>query len=269
LGTRLKPVLRDRPKILAPVAGRPFIDHLLQWLESQRVRRIVFSLGHQSARVVEHLSSRNHAPLDIRTVVEPEPLGTAGGLALARPLLDSDPAIVINGDSLVDVDLAALVAAHRAASAEASIVAARVADGRRFGKLVIRPDGRIEAFREKTPQDPRRAGWINAGVYAFSATALDRVRALGGGSLERDFFAACPPGSLLAFRTTGRFLDIGTPDALADAEAWFRDSSNPSLRIARHDHKPHSIQDLVSRRRDGLPEMVPQARRCRSRRNDQ
>lgn len=223
-GTRLASVLPDCPKILAPIAGRPFIEHVLDWLADQGIRRIVFSLGIQAAQVIAHLEARHDPTLRIATAVEPEPLGTAGGLALASSLLDSEPALVMNGDSLVEVGLSDFLAAHRRERADVSVVAVRVPDGERFGSLVLDPDGHVRAFHEKSPVDDAGSAWINAGVYAFSAKALRQIRELGRGSLERDFFATLPARSLYAFRTSGHFMDIGTPASLARAETWFRKS---------------------------------------------
>jgi NDP-sugar pyrophosphorylase family protein len=221
LGTRLRPVVADRPKVLAPVAGRPFLDHLLAWLASQGARRAVLSLGHLAEQVERHLASAGGRPppgLAVEAAREPEPLGTGGALVFCRPRLRSDPVMVVNGDTFVEVDLAAFAASFAASGAEAGLVAVRVPDAARYGRLELSARDRVERFAEK---DPAASGpaWINGGVYLLAARALDRLPAAGPSSLERDLLERLPPGSVAAFRAAGRFVDIGTPASLAEAPA--------------------------------------------------
>jgi NDP-sugar pyrophosphorylase family protein len=213
LGTRVARSLGDLPKAMAPAGGRPFLDHLLDWLYAQGVRRVVLCLGYGAGAILAHLENYPCRDLEIVCAVEPEPLGTAGGIAYARHLLTGDAALVLNGDTLVDVDLGALVAAYRTDKWDAAIVCARVA-GSRYGRVEIDAADRIGRFREKDASDAG-VGWINAGVYLFGRAMLDRIAALGRGSLEHDVLERQPPGSIGAFRTEGRFIDIGTPETLA------------------------------------------------------
>jgi mannose-1-phosphate guanylyltransferase len=225
LGTRLKGVVPDKPKILAPVGGHPFIDHLIGWLERQGIARLVFSLGHKADMIRAHLDARKDSAIEIKTVVESEPLGTAGGLIFACSALDSDPVLVLNGDSLIEVDLPAFLASHRAKGADVSMVAVQVADAGRFGGVEIDADDYIRAFREKSPSSSSQPGWINAGIYAFTTSALEDLKQSQKGSLEHDFFAVRPHRYLHAYRSQGKFIDIGTPDTLALADNWLRDSN--------------------------------------------
>jgi len=214
LGTRLRNVVPETPKILAPVAGRPFLDHLLEWLIRQGARRVVLCLGYRAQDVLAYLNTRSFPPLKIRTVVEPEPLGTGGAVALARPLLASDPVMVINGDTFIDADLNAFLASHLASRAEVSILSAEVQDASPYGRLEIGPHDRVLRFQEK---DAAASGpaWINGGLYLFDQTILSAIGRLSKGSLEHDILERMAPGVIHAFRTHGRFLDIGTPQTLA------------------------------------------------------
>lgn len=219
LGTRLRGAIGETPKVLAPVAGKPFLDHLLVWLKGFGARRIVLCLGYRADMVVDHLRQAAPGRLDVMTSIEPKPLGTAGGLRLAVPLLISDPVLVINGDTFVDADLAAFVAAHRRSGARASILATEVPSMARYGRLAIDADGGIGRFAEKDPSDTG-PGPINAGLYLFARSWLADLARASAESLERDVFAAAPAGSFRAVPAgNAAFVDIGTPESLAQAGA--------------------------------------------------
>ena len=215
LGTRIQPALGDTPKILAPIDGRPFVDYLLDWLESFGARRVVFCLGHLGDKIQAHLA-RAERPARIESIIEPLPLGTAGAIAHARPLLRTSPVLVLNGDSFVDVDLCAFVAGHRASGAIASLVCTEVDDAGRFGRVSVGEDGRIVRFAEKDPS-AAEPGAINAGAYLLDAAFLDLIRDSRARSIERDVFATRASGTLHAYQGRFSFIDIGTPESLARA----------------------------------------------------
>jgi NDP-sugar pyrophosphorylase family protein len=213
LGTRLRDVLPETPKILAPVLGKAFLEHLLDRLIRQGARRVILCLGYRAGDVMAYLEARSFAPLEIWTVVEPKPLGTGGAIASARPLLNSDPVLVMNGDTLVDADLNAFLAGHRASHAEASILCTEVEDPGRYGRLEIDAHDRVLRFVEKDANTG--PAWINGGYYLFGRAALEAIATLSKGSLERDILQRMRPGTIHASRTHGRFLDIGTPETLS------------------------------------------------------
>jgi mannose-1-phosphate guanylyltransferase len=210
LGTRLAGVLEGRPKVLAPVGDKIFLDILLAHLKRFGARRVILSLGHLASVVQAHVA----AMADIETLVEPEPRGTAGAIRFARPRLRSQTVLVLNGDSLVDADLCDFVAQHRSGGAEASLLCANVPDAARFGTVEVAA-GHIRDFREKTGL--RRPGTINAGIYAMDQPMLARIQAMEGASLERDVFQKLPAGTLGAYVGDFSFIDIGTPEDLARA----------------------------------------------------
>ena len=214
LGTRIRGVLGDTPKVLAPIAGRAFLGHLLDYLSAYGTQRVVLCLGHLADRVTAWLAQGDtHGTLDVVCQIEPRPLGTAGALGYVRKELRSSTVLVMNGDTFLDADLRAFVASHRLSGAEASVLCVEVEDASRFGRVDVGPDGRIRRFVEKAPG----SGTINAGVYLFSSAFLDRVAAAGAVSLERDVLEKAPPGSLHAHVAKARFIDIGTPESLAAA----------------------------------------------------
>lgn len=213
LGTRIQPVLRDTPKLLASVAGRPYVQQLLHWLRGFGVRRVVFGLGHRAQSIVDHLRDHPVPGMELQFIIEPSPLGTAGALRLARKQLRSDPVLVMNGDGIVECDLNGLFEFHQARRPTGTVVVAAVEDGRAYGRVEVEGD-MITSFREK---DARQTGFalVNAGVYMLGASLLDQVFAGEARSLESEVFSRLAPGALAAYRARGTFIDIGTPESLA------------------------------------------------------
>jgi mannose-1-phosphate guanylyltransferase len=219
LGTRIGSVLGDTPKLLAPIAGRPYLAYLLDWLRRFGAKRIVLGLGHRAQAVVDFLDSTTSTrrDLDITTVIEPRPLGTAGAIRFARPQLRGDPVLIMNGDSFADADLCAFVDQHRRAKAKATLLCVEVDDAGRYGRIEIDDEARIRGFIEKDP-DFHGSSAVSAGVYLFSAALLDEIAAGNASSLEREVFGIAPAGSLAAFAGRFAFIDIGTPESLKAAE---------------------------------------------------
>jgi len=217
LGTRLRGAIGETPKVLAPIGDETFLDYLLRWLAGFGARRIVMCLGFKADKVVEHLRRHPVPDLDVSTSIEPKPLGTAGALRLAVPLFRSDPVMVINGDTFIDADLPGFLSTHRAARSAASILSTAVPSMARYGRLVVDAAGAIQRFAEKDPTDTG-PGPINAGIYLFSRSWLETLAQGQSESLERDVFAASAPGT---FRSVpageAAFIDIGTPESLAEA----------------------------------------------------
>jgi len=217
LGSRLAGVLGDIPKVLAPVEGRPFLNYQLDYLAGEGVRKVVLSLGHRAQMVIAYLA-QTKSPLPIETVVEPRPLGTAGAIAFARSTLCSDPVVLLTGDTWLDIDLAAMLAEHRASpGALATLSCVAVDDTRRYGAVELCADGTIARFSEKD-QSSSSAGLVNGGVYLLSERLLDSLAAVSGSSLERDVLPHLPAGTLRAYIVRrANFLDIGTPESYARA----------------------------------------------------
>jgi NDP-sugar pyrophosphorylase family protein len=217
LGTRLRPAIGERAKVVAPVEGRPWVAFLLDQLAAAGFRDVVLCTGFRSDEVEAALGVR-HGPLALRYSRETAPLGTAGALRLALPLLDAPELLVMNGDSFCELDFAAAWAWHRARVSQATLVAVEVDDASRYGRVEIDAEDRVRRFSEK--QDGSGAGWINAGIYLLArarVAAIEPARAL---SLERDVLPGWTGAGLHAYRTRGRFIDIGTPGAYSAASRF-------------------------------------------------
>ncbi len=153
-------------------------------------------------------------------MVEPSPLGTAGAIRFARGALQSDPVLVMNGDSFTDADHCAFGHPNRAARTIGTILCAEVQEAGRYGRVELDQSGCIGGFIEKDANFHGTA-LISAGVYLLSANLLDDIAAGDAASIERDVFERLPSGSLAAFAGRFRFIDIGTPESLALAAAVF------------------------------------------------
>ena len=207
MGTRLRSVVQDVPKPMAPVAGRPFLSHLLEYLERQGIDEAILSVGYLGQKIVDAYGDR-HGGIAIRYAVEDTPLGTGGGLRKALSQVDRFPVFALNADTMVELDYRAMLRAHERASASLTVALRAVPDTGRYGHVVVEGD-RIVAF---AAAGRGRAGLINAGVYLFGDDILAAEPAPAF-SFERDFLEP-RAGSLrpLAFQADGYFIDIGVPE---------------------------------------------------------
>ncbi len=214
LGTRLRSVVADLPKAMAPVAGRPFLEHLLDLLIEAGFDSAILAVGYRSDAIREHFGGR-YRGLPLTYSVESHPLGTGGAIRLALRSATARDVFVVNGDTFLDVDFRRMLEAHRRAAAAMTVAVHEVPDTARYGALALCGD-RIQGFREKGRHGP---GWINAGVYLVPRSLFDRASLADAFSFESDFLA---PGvdSLkpLAFPARGLFIDIGVPEDYARAQ---------------------------------------------------
>jgi NDP-sugar pyrophosphorylase family protein len=227
LGTRLRPAIGERPKVLAEIDGRPFVAHLLDQLAAAGFRDVVLCVGWHAEEVERALGSA-HGPLRLCYSREPAPLGTAGALRLALPMLSGEQVLVLNGDSYCGADLAAAWRWHRDQASEATLLLVEVEDTTRYGRVELLEDGTICRFVEK--QQAGGTGWINAGIYFLAHSRIERIARGTALSLEHDSFPAWVGHGLFGLRTHGRFLDIGTPRSYAGAPAFFRAEGKASRR---------------------------------------
>lgn len=218
LGTRLRSVVSQRPKVLAETCGRPFLSRLLDQLTAVGVAEAVLCTGYLGEQV-EATFGRSYDGLHLVYSRETTPLGTGGALRAALPLAAGDPLLVMNGDSYFQVDLSAFWAYHQAHAAPATLALARVPDTQRFGQVTVAGDGRVLAFEEKGSRDG--SGWINAGLYLLGRERLQAIPAQGAVSLERQCFPAWIGHGLYGYQAEGAFLDIGTPESYAAAAEFF------------------------------------------------
>jgi D-glycero-alpha-D-manno-heptose 1-phosphate guanylyltransferase len=214
-GTRLRPVLADRPKSMALIAGRPFLQLLLEKLRCQGVGDVILGTGYMAEKIERYFGSGKKLAMRIRSSREHEPLGTGGALKLAEPLI-SDPVLVLNGDSYVEWSLVPMLEVFTAKEAVMVVVLQAVADVTRYGSVRLDHDGRVTQFLEKNAG--AGPGLINAGVYLVRKQVVRDLPAGTAISLEREVFPRLLDRGVYGLVCTGLFIDIGIPDDFKRAQ---------------------------------------------------
>lgn len=211
LGTRLRAVVPDLPKPMAPIRGRPFLEHQMDYWIEQGVRRFILSVGYKRELIEAHFGSA-YRQCPVVYVREEEPLGTGGGLLLGLAEARSDAVLVLNGDTFFAVALEKMRAQHTAKHAQVTVVLRRVPHNDRYGEVALNTQSAIVAFSAKPSGGE---GIINGGVYM-----MQRETMLGLGwkpgdkvALEQDLFPALLDRKLTMFgmECAGAFIDIGVP----------------------------------------------------------
>jgi NDP-sugar pyrophosphorylase family protein len=220
----LRSVVADRPKVLADIHGRPFLAYLLDYVAAAGIRSAVLCTGYMAAQVQAAFGS-DYGQLALRYSQESSPLGTGGALRLVLPWLETDSVLVMNGDSFCDADLAAFWAWHCGRHADASVLLIEAADTRRYGAVRVDAEGRVLGFAEKS--QVTGSGWINAGIYLLRRQLLSTIPPHTPVSLERQMFPAWLRRRFYGYRSTARFLDIGTPASYALAHQFFTPTPQP------------------------------------------
>jgi len=215
LGTRLRAVAPDVPKPMALVSGRPFLCYLLDFLQTQGMRRIVLSVGYRREAISTFFGNR-YGALQIEYAIETEPLGTGGGIRHALGYVESPFAFVLNGDTFLGLDYRAMAGLIQDPEAfELAVALREVPDAGRYGRAIV-SEGRIKEFSGSGAPGP---GLINAGVYLMRRDLFRHSSFPPKFSFETEFLEA--PASEIkpfAFVTGAPFLDIGVPESLEEAQ---------------------------------------------------
>lgn len=211
-GTRLRPLTYTTPKPVMPLAGRPFLTFMLDWLRGHGVDEAILSCGFMSDGVRSVLGDV-YGGMRLRYVIEDEPLGTAGPvrLALDEGVLD-ERLLVLNGDVLTDMDLTAEIDFHVQSGARCTLALIEVDDTASYGVVPTFPDGRVEEFLEKTDGEVP-TNRINAGAYVLEREVVETLVPAGRAcSFEREVFPRLVGDGLYGWAADGYWIDIGTPE---------------------------------------------------------
>lgn len=219
LGTRLRSVVADRPKILAPISGKPFISYLLDQLNERRIRYTILCTGYLGDMVQESLGD-NYKNMKLFYSKESVPLGTGGAVKFAEGLFKSDHILVMNGDSYCTADLNKFWEWHVKKKSNATLLLARVRDTGRYGQVKTAKHGALEYFVEKSGE--HGPGWINAGVYFLNRDFISSIPSGLSVSLEKEIFPQRIGHNIYGYQSEGFFLDIGIPEDYEAAEEFFK-----------------------------------------------
>lgn len=228
LGTRLRSEVKDVPKCMAPVAGKPFLWYLLKDLKKYpKVKRVILSVGYLREVIFEWIPTiQEEFPFEFDYAIEEEPLGTGGGIRLAMEKVKDDEAIILNGDTYFAVDLNELISQHKLnnlnkpGNCKLTIALKPMKDFDRYGTVTTNSDGRVLKFNEK---QPCKEGEINGGVYVLSKDDSIFERQPKKFSFETAVMQEkCgETGCLFGVVQNGYFIDIGIPEDYHKADREF------------------------------------------------
>lgn len=218
LGTRLGNLTKDTPKPLLEVAGKPFIAHVLNRLKSGGIDGLVLAAGFHWAKL-KHYIGDNWDGVPVHYSVESHPLGTGGAIKAAMSSASLSEALVFNGDTLFDIDIASFLDFAHTSAAQVCIALRNVEDCSRYGRVTVGPNGEMLTFGEK---GYKGAGLINGGIYYIRGNCLDGIKAESF-SFETDFLSLQQPGHrIYGMPFDDYFIDIGIPSDLQRAEVELR-----------------------------------------------
>lgn len=221
-GTRLQAVVQDRPKPMADIDGRPFLSLIVEHFLRHGARRFIFSTGHRG-EMIEQWFRTQQTGYDKLFVKDPSPLGTGGALARAMSVVRSHSFLVVNGDSLCEIDPDRLLRFHAVKRATATMTVTYQEDRQDTGAVMLSDDDRVLSMIEK----PRvhSTGYDNAGIYVFDRTIQSQFPPKIPWSLERDLLPQLVTEGLYGFVTASPLYDIGTPERLARFRQVWKETS--------------------------------------------
>ena len=231
-GTRLQPLTFTVPKPMLPIGHEPMISRLVGRLARGGVTDVVLALGFRPEPFIEAFPDGRCGDVTLTYAVEPEPLDTGGAIKFAAEFAGIDDTFVVaNGDVLTDLDVGALIAAHRRFQAQATLHLIGVDEPSAFGVVDLDESGKVRAFVEKPAPGTEPSNLINAGTYVFEPGVLDSIPSGVRTSIERDTFPRLVAAEeLYGYATTDYWIDAGRPDLYRAANLDLLDG------VRRFDH---------------------------------
>ncbi len=218
-GTRLQSVVSDKPKAMADINGRPFLEYLLDHLINNGIEKFIFSVGYKSKYIINYFGT-NYRNCEILYVFEENPLGTGGAIRLSMNEIEGYNTLVVNGDSLFLVNIQKQFKEYIEQKASVSLALKPMVDFDRYGTVQLGKDNKILKFEEKRKID---IGLINGGVYIFDTNFFKQLSFPERFSIENDFFQNyVNQVHFVGFKSEAYFLDIGIPKDFATAQEEFK-----------------------------------------------
>ncbi len=222
-GTRLKTVVHDRPKPMAEINDRPFLDILIDYVSDYGFKRFILCTGHKGDVIRKYYEAKNTQKIFLFSE-EKEPLGTGGAIKNAEPLIQSDVFMVMNGDSFCNLDLCNFLNYHDSTKAYASIALAKKEKSLDCGVVRMDGHGRITVFHEKVEAGDK--SYVNAGVYLFNKEVFSLLPSHKNFSLELNLFPSLiQKKAVYGFFTHPQLIDIGTPERYELAKKIFKSAT--------------------------------------------
>lgn len=221
-GTRLNEVVNDRPKPMAEINGRSFLDILIGYVSCFGFKRVILSVCYMADYIKDYYRNKRF-PCEILFSQENEPLGTGGAVKQAENSVQSNPFLVLNGDSFCPVDLSQFLDFHLKKNAFVSMVVTESEDVKDFGTICLDDSQKIVRFEEKKG---RGKSFINAGIYLFEKEVFSLIPSNVRYSLEHDLFPTLVDQKFYGYVTQEKLIDIGTPERYELAKRILRHEDN-------------------------------------------
>jgi D-glycero-alpha-D-manno-heptose 1-phosphate guanylyltransferase len=219
LGTRLRSAVPDLPKCMAPVAGKPFLEHVIDYFLLQGINEFIFAVGYKSELIIDFVKS-NYPTLIVDFSIEEDLLGTGGAIRLAAGNARHKDVLVLNGDTIFKIDVRALSDFHESTSADCTIVLKPMTNFERYGVVEISTESKISSFKEKQFYE---TGLISGGVYALNVECFLDEPLPEKFSFEKDYLEALyRQKNMFGIVQDKYFIDIGIPTDYQQAQTDFK-----------------------------------------------
>ncbi len=222
-GKRLRPILRNKPKAMVDINGRPFLDILIDYLQRYGIKRIILGVGYRRDMIKSYYSNRNNK-VSIEFSQEHKPLGTGGALRNSQHFIKSNPFLVMNGDSFCGINIPEFLSFHKTKNALATLALVKTKDTRSYGIIGMDASYHLCYFNEKSKI--KKGGFVNTGIYLFNQKIFSYMPNRARFSLEYDFFPSLIGKRFYGYIAHKNLIDIGTPDRLKAAQRFFRRERN-------------------------------------------
>lgn len=222
MGTRLKTIISDLPKPMAPIMNVPFLTYQLNYLKYFGIKKVIFSVGYLSEKIIAHYN-QSFENISIEYSIEKNPLGTGGGIRMAMSNLKEDLVLILNGDSFFDLNLEQFYNLHLEQKSDFSLALRHVNNSERYGNIEFNSSNQITSFIEKNQLN--QSGYINAGVYILSKKLyLQNTKPDINFSIEKEFFEKQLNQLIIkGFEFKDYFIDIGIPEDYLKAQDDFKE----------------------------------------------